>query len=233
MELLNGEPLKIWWERQHGSHEVFRVVAGVTAGVSAMHDAGLVHGDLHPENVMVLADGTPKLIDWRYQDTFLQRSSSHRRDEIGNERRRTIDLIITLLENQSFVDESLAVRRMQDLKEIVSTLQHALAPAATTATRASTAPTLTAAEADAGEGAGARGGRVVAMLGELKRIVFSSSTDNSADDVYETVRIDGDRAVKHAPGEVDDGELVAERQQDGTWRNVISGMTGSLNALRR
>lgn len=123
MELLVGEPLEKWWSRQHEASEVFRVVAGVAAGVFAMHDAGLVHGDLHAENVMVVSDGTPKLIDWRYQDTFLMRSSAHRRNEIVAEQRRAIDLMITLLEKQGFNEESQSVRRMADLKAVVSTLR--------------------------------------------------------------------------------------------------------------
>jgi hypothetical protein len=66
---------------------------------------------------------------------------------------------------------------------------------------------------------------------QLYRMVFSSRTGISADDVYEVVRVEGDRALKHAPGRADDGVLVAERDNDGTWVNVVSGMKGTLTPL--
>lgn len=140
MELLDGEPLAKWWSRQHESHETFRVLAGMSAGVLAMHDAELIHGDLHAENVMILADATPKLIDWRYQDTFLQRSSSARRNEIGAEQRRAIDLIVTLLDKQGHAEQSLNVRRMGDLKEVVLALESILIPKGPATTAAVAVP---------------------------------------------------------------------------------------------
>jgi hypothetical protein len=63
------------------------------------------------------------VIDWRYQDTFFQRSSGHRKHEIGAEQRRAVDLVVTLLEKQGLFDQSQIVRRMEDLKTIVSTLE--------------------------------------------------------------------------------------------------------------
>lgn len=40
-----------------------RVFAGLAAAVGSLHDAGFVHGDLRPENVLVDADGAAVLLD--------------------------------------------------------------------------------------------------------------------------------------------------------------------------
>lgn len=41
-----------------------RVLAGVLAGLEAVHEHGLVHRDLKPDNVLFALDGTPKIADF-------------------------------------------------------------------------------------------------------------------------------------------------------------------------
>jgi serine/threonine-protein kinase len=43
--------------------EILRIFAQVAQGLKAMHDAGYVHADLKPTNILVTADGAVKLID--------------------------------------------------------------------------------------------------------------------------------------------------------------------------
>jgi alkyl hydroperoxide reductase subunit AhpC/predicted Ser/Thr protein kinase len=65
MEYLAGEPLAKVLERGAISAECATLlVRQIAAGLSAAHDAGIVHGDLKPANVIVAEDGTAKVLDF-------------------------------------------------------------------------------------------------------------------------------------------------------------------------
>jgi hypothetical protein len=98
MELLDGEPLLSWSAVQHDREAALHVAWGLLNGIAAMHAAGLHHGDLHARNVLVLRDGQAKVIDWRYQDTFLARSTASREQLIEDDARHAIDRVVSLLE---------------------------------------------------------------------------------------------------------------------------------------
>lgn len=117
MELLIGHELQKWQDRQQTRPDVIKVASGILTGIAAMHDAGLYHGDLHAENVLVLADATAKLIDWRYQDTFLARSTAHRRELNEIDKRRGVDLVLALMEKQG-IDEALEIRQNLDFASV-------------------------------------------------------------------------------------------------------------------
>lgn len=55
------------------------VAREIASALSAMHAASLVHGDVTPRNVVLSADGTPKLVDFG-----LSRSGAADRDEAGD-----------------------------------------------------------------------------------------------------------------------------------------------------
>jgi eukaryotic-like serine/threonine-protein kinase len=65
MELVEGETLRALLQREgkiaHG--EVSRIGHEVAAALDALHRAGLMHGDLKPENIMVTSDGSIKITD--------------------------------------------------------------------------------------------------------------------------------------------------------------------------
>jgi alkyl hydroperoxide reductase subunit AhpC len=65
MEYIAGEPLGHLARRDRLQSELLQSIAGqIAAGMAAAHAAGIVHGDLKPENVMVTADGLVKVLDF-------------------------------------------------------------------------------------------------------------------------------------------------------------------------
>ncbi|GAA3087125.1 serine/threonine-protein kinase [Streptosporangium carneum] len=66
MELINGVALRaiLRSEGPTGPEAALVVLKGALLGLSTAHTAGVVHRDFKPENVMVEADGTSKLVDF-------------------------------------------------------------------------------------------------------------------------------------------------------------------------
>jgi len=65
MELLEGEPLDAWLQlRPRRVSEILAVFRAAGQGLLAAHDAGIVHRDFKPSNVLVEADGTAKVLDF-------------------------------------------------------------------------------------------------------------------------------------------------------------------------
>lgn len=66
MELLAGQTLGQWVQREPppGRDDVLRMWIAVGRGLQAVHEAGLVHRDVKPGNVVVGEDGRPRLIDF-------------------------------------------------------------------------------------------------------------------------------------------------------------------------
>ena len=81
MELVEGTTLRAWLEREGAalapaSHatpaasgpgdrlDVVRMFLAVGEGLLAAHAAGIVHGDLKPDNVLVGRDGRPRIVDF-------------------------------------------------------------------------------------------------------------------------------------------------------------------------
>jgi tetratricopeptide (TPR) repeat protein len=64
MELVDGQTLRAWMHESHPWREIVVMLLGVGRGIAAAHDAGLVHRDVKPENVLVGKDGRPRVTDF-------------------------------------------------------------------------------------------------------------------------------------------------------------------------
>lgn len=94
MELLRGSSLAAWLSGQPRPLEpvrAFELLDAVLAGVHAVHEAGLVHGDLTPENI-VITTGSP--IQARLLDFGITRTDPVPSARIWREREETREEII-------------------------------------------------------------------------------------------------------------------------------------------
>ena len=64
MALVEGVALSMWMGDPHPLAARLRVLTDVAAGLAAIHDKGLVHRDIKPDNIMVRASGQALIVDF-------------------------------------------------------------------------------------------------------------------------------------------------------------------------
>jgi len=64
MEFVEGRPLEAWLDDEPSLSARLELFLGVAAAVAFAHQNLVVHGDVTPANILVEADGRPKLIDF-------------------------------------------------------------------------------------------------------------------------------------------------------------------------
>lgn len=64
MDLCSGGNLRDLIGRQHSPDKIDSIAYGILRGLKDLHDEGIIHRDVKPENILFDANGTPKLADF-------------------------------------------------------------------------------------------------------------------------------------------------------------------------
>ncbi|MCA9534523.1 MAG: serine/threonine protein kinase, partial [Myxococcales bacterium] len=83
MELVIGVTLRVWGAAtQPGARDVLAVYAKVATGLANVHAAGLAHGDVKPDNIILDASGAPTLVDFGFAAPTQQARRGGQRGEV-------------------------------------------------------------------------------------------------------------------------------------------------------
>ncbi|MGA2825048.1 MAG: protein kinase [Streptosporangiaceae bacterium] len=79
MELVSGEPLSALIARQGrlSSADTLRIVSQAADALSAAHEAGIIHRDIKPGNLLVTTEGTTKITDFGIARAMWAAQASH------------------------------------------------------------------------------------------------------------------------------------------------------------
>ncbi|WP_394846264.1 serine/threonine-protein kinase [Pendulispora brunnea] len=64
MEYIEGDTLQTWLKTPHSRREVLSVMKQAGRGLRAAHEAGIVHRDFKPANVLIAKDGRVRVLDF-------------------------------------------------------------------------------------------------------------------------------------------------------------------------
>jgi serine/threonine protein kinase len=85
MELVEGVTLGKWLEQPRKWSEIVPVIRDAARGLGAVHEAGLVHGDFKPDNLMVGFDGRSRVMDFGLARSAIAPDSNVGRVAVGRD----------------------------------------------------------------------------------------------------------------------------------------------------
>ncbi|HZY07100.1 MAG TPA: serine/threonine-protein kinase, partial [Ilumatobacteraceae bacterium] len=91
-ELVDGGTLRSWAAEKRSPRQIADVLVGVADGLATAHEAGIIHRDVKPENILIAKNGYAKLADFGLAKLF-QPDTEHpatRKETIAPTRRGMI-----------------------------------------------------------------------------------------------------------------------------------------------
>lgn len=82
MELVLGITLRQWQQPKRELADLLNVYANVAVGLHRVHAAGIAHGDIKPDNVIVDATSVPTLVDFGFAASMHESGVGGWRDEV-------------------------------------------------------------------------------------------------------------------------------------------------------
>lgn len=133
MELLSGCTLLSLCDKGLTSEDANNYSRGLLSGLLALHEAGVVHTDLHGENVMV-HHGTAKLLDVLYRGTLALQPKTRRQQLLKQDLKQAISEIANLLIHSDRAAAASEFRHLAGDAEGAAQLQGALEAVISSAT---------------------------------------------------------------------------------------------------
>ena len=111
MELVEGEPLDRWCARvRPGWRAALEVMLGAARGLAAAHEAGLVHRDFKPSNVLVTKAGEARVLDFGLAKPVGESAASRSRSDESREDARDDDTDDADSRSESLTRDGLGAR---------------------------------------------------------------------------------------------------------------------------
>lgn len=129
MEHIDGVTLEKRLKDNLTNQEAYRIGHEISEGVKHIHAQGLVHMDLHAENVLVEADGNIKLIDIMYLSSLKDVPEMTQETRFNHDKKQLIDLLSQICSKSPFgndakIEFNSGISDKSDLEDITQSFEN-------------------------------------------------------------------------------------------------------------